>query len=345
MNGRDRILAALRGEQPDTTPVTLHNFMMAAREAGISMRRYREDPRAIADAFTRSVEEYCYDGIVVDVDTATLAGALGVPLDFPEDLPARCASPRLRTLDEVAGFELPDVGGHWRIQVWIEATRILRERLGDEVLIRGNCDQAPFSLAAAVRSMEGWMLDIADPANEPNVRALLDICTEATSQFIRLMAVSGAHVVSNGDSAAGPELISPVLYRQLAMPYEKKVVDVAHSLGLPYILHICGRTDRILDDMVATGADGLELDYKTDVLRARAALDGKAAFIGNIDPSAVLALGTPAMVEAKTGELLEVFAATPRFILNAGCAIPADTPPANVKAMIRTARCFNVAAG
>ena len=37
MNGYQRIVAALRGERPDTTPVMLHNFMMAAREAGVSM--------------------------------------------------------------------------------------------------------------------------------------------------------------------------------------------------------------------------------------------------------------------------------------------------------------------
>ena len=35
MNGLERIMAALRGEQPDKTPVMLHNFMMAAREAGL----------------------------------------------------------------------------------------------------------------------------------------------------------------------------------------------------------------------------------------------------------------------------------------------------------------------
>jgi hypothetical protein len=38
----------------------------------------------------------------------------------------------------------------------------------------------------------------------------------------------------------------------------------AHRLGLRYALHICGRTDRILDDVPATGADALKLDYRTD---------------------------------------------------------------------------------
>lgn len=37
-------------------------------------------------------------------------------------------------------------------------------------------------------------------------------------------------------------------------------------------------------------------------------------------------------------ELLEIFAGTPGFILNAGCAVPAETPAANLQAMIAAAR-------
>jgi MtaA/CmuA family methyltransferase len=152
------------------------------------------------------------------------------------------------------------------------------------------------------------------------------------------MAGAGAHMVSNGDSLAGPDVVSPRLYREFAVPSEKRVVDYAHSLGLPYVLHICGKTDRVLDEMIATGSDGLELDYKTDPCLAHARLSDQAVFIGNIDPVAVLALGTPELVERKTRELLAVFADTPRFILNAGCAIPATTPPENLRALIRAAR-------
>ena len=58
----------------------LHNFMMAAREAGVTMEQFRNDPAIIANAFIRSVEKYNYDGILVDIDTVTLAGAVGVPV-------------------------------------------------------------------------------------------------------------------------------------------------------------------------------------------------------------------------------------------------------------------------
>jgi uroporphyrinogen-III decarboxylase len=38
--------------------------------------------------------------------------------------------------------------------------------------------------------------------------------------------------------------------------------------------------------------------------------------------------------------VLETFADTPQFILNAGCAIPPTAPEANIRAMIATARAF-----
>jgi uroporphyrinogen-III decarboxylase len=66
----------------------------------------------------------------------------------------------------------------------------------------------------------------------------------------------------------------------------------------------------------------------------------RAVFVGNIDPSGVLALGTPALVEERTRDLLKIFADVPRFVLNAGCAIPTTTPPENLRAMIHTARGF-----
>jgi uroporphyrinogen decarboxylase len=117
MNGHQRIAAALAGRQPDSTPVMLHNFMMAAREAGVSMSQYRTDPRQIARSHIELVEKYGYDGILVDVDTATLAGAAGVPTEFPEDEPAVCRGVRLESLEDVDHLEPVDVGGYWGVQV------------------------------------------------------------------------------------------------------------------------------------------------------------------------------------------------------------------------------------
>jgi MtaA/CmuA family methyltransferase len=337
MNGYERIRAALEGKPADRVPVMLHNFLMAAREAGHSQRRFRENPAAIAGSFIQAVETYGYDGILVDVDTVTVAEALGVRVDLPEDQPARWAGPRLGSLAEVKDLPPPDIGKNPRVRIWVEAVRRLVEYFGQEIFIRGNCDQAPFSLASMMRGPEAWMMDLVEAKNKADAHALLAYCTEAALAFIRLMAGTGCGMVSNGDSPAGPELISPAMYAEFAEPYERRLVEEAHALGLPYALHICGNTTKILPVMAATGADALELDYKTDARTACEVLRGRTVFIGDIDPSGVLALGAPALVEAKTRELLEIFADNSRFILNAGCAIPAETPPANLKAMIAVA--------
>lgn len=332
-------MAALKGEPTDRTPVMLHNFLMAARENGVSMERFRRDGRAVAESFIRAVETYGYDGILIDISTATLAGAVGVPLDLPEDKPARTKAPLLHSLEEIKDMPPPDITGYFEVQTLLEASSILKSHFKDEIAVRGNCDQCPFSLASLVRGIENWMIDLAtaDPAL---IHALLTYCAGATKQLLRLMAETEADILSNGDSPAGPDMISPAMYRVFAQPYEKEMVALAHDLGKPYVLHICGNTSAILPDMAVTGADGLELDYKTDGRLARSVLAGQTTFIGNIDPSGVLALGNPAEVARRTRELLEIFAGEPRFIINAGCAIPAETPAENILAMIRAARDF-----
>jgi uroporphyrinogen decarboxylase len=338
VNGRQRIAAALAGERPDRVPVMLHNFLMAAREAGVSHRQFRRDPAAIAASFIRAVETYEYDGVLVDIDTATLAEALGVPVRLPDDAPAHCVGGCLSDLAAVSDLAPPDVRRHLRVQVWSEAVRLLRAHFGDEIFIRGNCDQAPFSLAGLTRGQADWLMDLLDPDRHEAAGALLVHCERAVAQFMALMAGAGADMLSNGDSPAGPDVVSPATYARFAQPGERRLAEASHSLGLPYALHICGDTTRILEGMLATGADALELDCKTDVRSAHAAMRGRATFIGNIDPSGVLALGSPADVERATRRVVDLFADTPRFILNAGCAIPAETPPENLRAMIRAAR-------
>jgi uroporphyrinogen decarboxylase len=337
MNGYQRIAAVLRGEWPDRRPVMLHNFMPAARDAGVPMRRYRAEPDTIARCLIEAVEKYELDGVLVDIDTATLAGAAGVPVNFPDDEPAVARGCAIDSLEDVDRLQPVDIRSYAAVQVWLEAVRLLKRHFGDEVWVRGNCDQAPFSLAAMIRGLEGWLMDLMEEENHERAHRLLDYAAGVTTQFIELMASTGADMVSNGDSSGGTSLISPQLHRTFAHPYERRIADRSHALGLPWALHVCGNAGRILCDLAATGADAVELDYKTDVRLAHDVLKDRAAFIGNIDPTGVVARGTPAEVEAKTHELIGWFSDTPRLIINAGCALPADTPEENIRAMVQAA--------
>ncbi len=339
MTGKERIAAALRGDKPDKIPIMLHNFMLAAKEANVSMEEYRNDPRRIAQVFIQAVERYKYDGILIDIDTVTLAGACGVPVDYPKNDPARSHRGNLEQYADLDTLKLPDLSAYKYTSIWLEATRLLKNHFGEEIYIRGNCDQSPFSLASMIRGTQNWMMDFY-MEDESLIFQLLDYCKEVTCQFVELMCQTGADMVSNGDSPAGPDMIPPDMYVKYALPSQKKVVEVAHRNKLPYVLHICGNTESILPYMIESGADGLELDYKTDVNKAFDLMHDRCTFIGNIDPSGVLAMGSVREVEDATKALLKIYARTNRFIANAGCAIPPTAPEENLKAFIATVRNF-----
>lgn len=337
MTGCERIKTVLRGEWPDKRPVMLHNFLMAIHEARVTHAQYRCDPETIAKVHIQAAEKYGTDGILIDVDTATLAGAVGVPVDFPENEPARSHKPSLTSIEQVDELEPVDISKNERVQIWLEAVQRVKEYFGDEKFVRGNCDQAPFSLASMMRSPNEWMIDLMTEENRVRVFRLLDYCTDVTGQFIRLMAETGADMVSNGDSPAGPAMISPEMYRTFAMPYEQRIVEIAHECGLPYMLHICGNTTAVVGSMKETGADALELDYGADLQVVHDVLGNDCVLSGGIDPTTELLQCTPERVAGRTQAILDIYADSPSYIVNAGCAVPTMTPPENLRAMVETA--------
>lgn len=338
MNGKQRIQMAIEGKMPDRVPVMLHNFLMAIRENGYTVEQYRNSPRIIADVFCNTVEKYDVDGVLLEMDTALLAACAGAAVDYPEDEPARVLGRQMESLDDVAKLKPVDFS-KTRAMVVLEAAERIVDRIGDDIYVRGNCDQAAFALAGLLRGTADFLMDLLTEDEAP-LRDLLEYAHQVGVDFMTLMAKTGVHMVSNGDSPAGPDVVSPAIYRKWAFEYEKRLADHAHSLGLPHLMHICGNTASILDDMVATGSEVLELDYRTDVEAIRKATAGKCTFCGNVDPSAVLCLGDKDAVIRTTTELLRIQADNPRFILNAGCALPSITPEENIFTFIQTARNF-----
>jgi uroporphyrinogen decarboxylase len=138
----------------------LHNFMPAAREAGMTMKEYRDSPQNIAVAHIQACEKYDLDGVFIDIDTATMAGALGAAVDYPEDDPARIHDSSLTRLEDVRDLQIPSIERNERIQIWAESCRLVKQHFGDEKFIRGNCDQLPFSVASMLRGPANWMMDL-----------------------------------------------------------------------------------------------------------------------------------------------------------------------------------------
>ena len=342
MNRQERINAVLRGEKPDRVPTMLHCFLPAAEEYGLSQAQYRASARAISDSHIAYAEKYGLDGILIDVDTCVEADAIGVPVDYPENAPARIRSGVGMDIDSIRKALDPKcLYSSRRVETVLESVRLSRERVGGELFIRGNCDQMGFSLVMLAYGMQDFMMDLLDEDLEDEFLELIDRATDVHLEFHRLMMQAGADMTSFGDSSCGPDLIGRNLYRKFALPSHQKLSAALKKENIPSLIHICGNLDLICEDVASLGFTGVEMDYKTDIEKAARIMDGKGTVFGIIDPSGVFCLGTPETVALETQRVLDTFSGK-NLVIGAGCALPTDTPEANIRSFVETVRAYTI---
>ena len=100
------------------------------------------------------------------------------------------------------------------------------------------------------------------------------------------------------------------------------------------MLHICGDTNDIIEQMATCGADALSIEKKNRVAETRRKLGPDALIFGDIDGYGILAQGTPAQVEQAVKEAIDagVSAIWP------GCDIWPTASKENMQAMMTAAR-------
>ena len=338
MNGYERIMKVLNGEKPDRVPMMLHNFMSASKEFGYTMKEFRSDPRVISKVFVDAAVKYGLDGILTDIDTAIEAHAMGALVDFPDDEPARVIGPAGKDFDEIFAKVTPErMIADERVQIYLEAIRLMRKQVGGEILIRGNADQGPYSLAMLIYGMESFLMDLMDEDRQEYIIKLIDKCYDVHLTFHKLIKDAGADITSFGDSSCGPDLISRDMYMTYANPYHRKLRNDLMDDKTKCICHICGNLDNILPDVADVRFAGIEVDYKTDITRAHDILKGKSVMSGPIDPSGVFAFGDTNKVISETEKVLEIFK-DGNIIIGAGCALPDITSEANIRAFVDTVK-------
>jgi uroporphyrinogen decarboxylase len=140
------------------------------------------------------------------------------------------------------------------------------------------------------------------------------------------------------DPVASGSVISRKAYEEFALPATVRVIRKIQSLGMPAILHICGRTSTMIDLMAKSGAAVLSID-QIELQEAKQKVGSQVCLMGNVRPTEGLLDGTPSTVKAEAEKCLADAADNPRgFILATGCEVPIATPPENVEALINVAR-------
>ncbi len=140
---------------------------------------------------------------------------------------------------------------------------------------------------------------------------------------------------------------SPQIYREIFIPLIKENVELTHSFGALYHFYDDGKCMDILEDLADCGIDIISTlppppVGDVDLALAKKKVGDKMCLKGNIDLIYVLLKGTPELVKEKVKEAIEVAASGGGFILSTSDSIRDGTPIENVRTYFETAREYGV---
>lgn len=285
------------------------------------------DHTILVQAHLHCAETYGLDQLSVISDPYRETTALGGEVDYLPTAPPSLRSYPLANVDDPARhLQVPDFESSPRTRDRLDALRLFRAQTRDHYSILGWVE-GPAALASTLKGPEDFLLDLLD---EPEKTAdLLEACTEVAIAFALKQLEAGADTIGIGDAIASQA--SPQLYETLILPREKHLISAIQKAGGLARLHICGNTTHLLPGMATLNCDLIDLDHAVDLAHARQILGPQPVLTGNLDPVHAIERSTPEAIRTSLRECAR--AAGPRYMVNAGCEIPAATPHENLHAL------------
>ncbi len=136
------------------------------------------------------------------------------------------------------------------------------------------------------------------------------------------------------------------IFRQLALPATKRVIEMATSVGLPTHVHSCGPEKELVrilaEETFLTVIDPLEVPPMgdCDLAELKRLYGDRIVLKGNLHTTDLMLRGSVEDVRAASRKAIDDAAEGGGFILSTGDQCGRDTPDANLRAMVETARMY-----
>ena len=340
----DRLLRALAREPVDRPPIWL------MRQAGRYLPEYRavreragdfltlcSTPELACEVTLQPVERFGLDAAIIFSDILTVPHAMGLGLHFVAGEGPRFERP-VRDEADVARLAAPDPEDE--LGYVMAALRTTREALDERVPLIGFAG-SPWTLATYMvegGTSKDFAIVKAMLYDRPDLlHRILDVLADATTAYLGAQIAAGAQVVQIFDTWGGA--LSPDAYRTFSLAYMARIVEGlrAHDpRGEVPVILFTKNGGQWLEDMAATGADALGLDWTTDIGQARRRVGERVALQGNLDPCVLYA--RPETIERETLALLERAGPAPGHVVNLGHGVHPAIDPEHVAAMVDTVR-------
>ncbi|MCF0252874.1 MAG: uroporphyrinogen decarboxylase [Duodenibacillus sp.] len=345
----DNFLRALRREPADYTPVWL------MRQAGRYLPEYNatrarcgsflklcRSPEACCEVTLQPVDRFGLDAAILFSDILVVPEAMGLGLDFVAGEGPVFARP-VRTEDDVKRLFVPDPSEE--LGYVMDAVKAILAGLGGRVPLIG-FSGSPFTLACYMIE-GGGSRDFATVkkmmyARPDLLHRILEVNARAVTAYLNAQIEAGVHAVQIFDTWGGA--LADGAYQSFSLQYMRSIIEGlkpgSDGRGVPVILFTKGG-GLWLEDMAATGAACIGLDWTVNLARARAAVQDWVALQGNMDP-AVLFAGERAVRE-QARAVLDAFgpAAAGGHVFNLGHGVMQHTDPEMVRVLVEEVHSYS----
>lgn len=214
------------------------------------------------------------------------------------------------------------------------------DALGDDGILRGFVwgDQAGcWQHACCLADTQNMIMNAID---DPDwTHRLLKILNDKKLQFIEESLVGAKFdMIETGGGAASSTVISPTLYKELCLPYDRAMHEACHHAGHITSYHTCGGMMGILDLIAENRTDASETlsppgvgGNITDRMAVKNTLGTKCCLIGGMDQFNVLTSGTAAQIRQEVQELFNTFGLNGGYIMSTSDHF-FDAPVENLRA-------------
>lgn len=347
MTPRERVLASLRFERPDRSPVALGFFAQSITALDptppeavfpLDVRFLEFDPPARQDSYLDYLAALPDDVYLGNPKQLRTYHAWNYHPERPGERPLS----RVRSLGDLVNLALPDLRDARRQRRLAARTRAWQAEgyavAGGPPHLGGEL----FEMAARLRGFDTFMADLG--RRPPLAHALLERLTGLLLDNVRLLAAAGVDILLLDDDVAMPTglIIGPATWREFFKPRLASAIRAAREIA-PEILvfyHSDGDFTRLIPELLEIGVDivnPLQPDCM-DATAIRRDFPRGPAFWGTVGTALLWDRGAPDQIREEVRRRLATLG--PAGLLLAPAYDIDFAPLANIEAFVRAAEDF-----
>ncbi|MFP4545497.1 MAG: uroporphyrinogen decarboxylase family protein [Methanomassiliicoccales archaeon] len=340
-SARDRVYDALHFRPVDRAPVSGMGWTIGAFAGGYTTEEYAKSGEKMAKGQIAFCRETGVDLLHPTSDVGQMAEGWGVKMIYKEGLTPMLGEFPVKEAEDWEKLEPIDVHKQGRMNVTIEAVRIIRDELGDDVSIMPYIP-SPITSSTHIRPMEEVMMDII--LNPDLLKSGLEAITETTIAYMDAVVEAGADGVLYAPTRASAEIITGDQYEEFGAVYDRQVLSSLKQQDGMNILHVCGVEplfEMLADYPNANGINWWDMGSDLNIAEAKERYGERVCLVGGLDQTNELLYGTEEEIKQQAKGSLEAGFDGTGFILAPGCEISPENSLDRVRAAVEAAREFS----